>query len=125
MPIGERIKKIRNKRGMTQKELGVAAGFNIKNASVRIAQYELDIRTPKEKTLANIADALKVSPKTLENPDITIMIDTKFPVEGNKEYYAVGCWADFTENQCTVCDSIGFVELNNASPEGEGFVFGD
>ena len=111
MSIGKRIYRVRNMRGMTQKELGVAAGFDAKSADVRIAQYESGTRKPKEKTLSNIANALNVSLKTIENPDITITIETKFPIEKSKEYYAVGCWADFSENQCTTCDRKGYVVI--------------
>ena len=57
--IEKRIKNIRKKRGMTQKELGVVAGFNAKSADVRIAQYESGKRKPKEKILTSIANALK------------------------------------------------------------------
>jgi len=70
MTIGKRIKKHRTNRGMTQKELGIAAGFDEKSADVRIAQYESGVRTPKEKVIANIANALNVSPKALERLDI-------------------------------------------------------
>ena len=38
MSTGENIKKIRNMRGMTQKELGMAVGFGEDSASPRIAQ---------------------------------------------------------------------------------------
>ena len=40
MTIGERIKKIRVFRKMTMDELGGALGFEGKNMSVRISQYE-------------------------------------------------------------------------------------
>ena len=70
MSIGKRIKKHRTNRGMTQKELGMAAGFDEKSADVRIAQYESGMRTPKEKTIANIANVLNVSPKAIERLDI-------------------------------------------------------
>ncbi|MCL2776175.1 MAG: helix-turn-helix domain-containing protein [Oscillospiraceae bacterium] len=70
MSVGDRIKKIRNMRGMTQKELGLAAGFDEKSADIRIAQYESGTRTPKEKIITKIADVLKVNSKTLERPDI-------------------------------------------------------
>jgi len=46
MAIGERIRFIRNLRGMTQKGLGAAVGFDEKTADVRIAQYESGTRTP-------------------------------------------------------------------------------
>jgi transcriptional regulator with XRE-family HTH domain len=70
MSIGKRIKKVRNMRGMTLKELGVAVGFDENSADVRIAQYESGTRTPKEENMKKIANALNVSPKTLECPDI-------------------------------------------------------
>ena len=47
MAIGERIHFIRNLRGMTQKYLGILAGFPERTADVRMAQYESGTRTPK------------------------------------------------------------------------------
>lgn len=70
MAVGERIRYIRNLRGMTQKWLGMAVGFDEKAADVRIAQYESGSRTPKEKMLADIANALDVSPQALNLPDV-------------------------------------------------------
>ena len=109
MSIGKRIKKHRTNRGMTQKELGMATGFDEKSADVRIAQYESGIRTPKEKTITRIANALNISPKAIESPDITITIETKFPIEANKTYFSVGCWVDYAENECTTCDNTGLI----------------
>ena len=70
MAIGERIRFIRNLRGMTQKYLGQMAGFDEKTADVRMAQYESGTRTPKEKLVGDIATALEVSPHALTVPDI-------------------------------------------------------
>ena len=70
MAINERIKFIRNLRGITQKYLGVAIGFPEKTADVRMAQYETGNRTPKEKMVADIANVLGVSPQALAVPDI-------------------------------------------------------
>ena len=70
MAIGERIRFIRNLRGMTQKYLGMQIGFDEKTADVRMAQYESGTRTPKENYVAGIAKALDVSPKALDLPDI-------------------------------------------------------
>jgi transcriptional regulator with XRE-family HTH domain len=70
MGIGNRIKRIRKMRGMTQKELGLAVGFNEKSADVRITQYELGTRTPKEKVISRIADVLDVNPQAISNIDI-------------------------------------------------------
>ncbi|MDR0874815.1 MAG: helix-turn-helix domain-containing protein [Clostridiales Family XIII bacterium] len=70
MAIGERIKRIRNLRKLTQKELGLAIGFDERTADVRIAQYETGTRTPKEKYVDAIAHALDVTPYSLNVPDI-------------------------------------------------------
>jgi len=70
MAIGERIRYIRNLRGMTQRWLGMAIGFDEKTADVRMAQYESGTRTPKENYVTDIANALDVSPKALDLPDI-------------------------------------------------------
>jgi len=70
MAIGERIRYIRNLRGMTQKYLGMLIGFDENAADVRIAQYESGARTPKEKFLNDIANALDVSPQALDLPNI-------------------------------------------------------
>lgn len=54
MTIGQRIKKIRLFRGMTQKELGNILGFGA-HGDIRIAQYESGVRTPKEQMLIKMA----------------------------------------------------------------------
>ena len=70
MAIGERIRFIRNLRGMTQKYLGTLAGFPEKTADIRMAQYESGTRTPKEALTGTLAGALDVSPLALKVPDI-------------------------------------------------------
>ena len=75
MSVGNRIKKIRNMRGMTQKELGLAVGFDEKSADIRIAQYESGTRTPKDKIITNIANALKINPKAIDRLDTENYID--------------------------------------------------
>ena len=58
MTIGERIKKIRVFRKMPMEELGGALGFQGKNMSVRISQYETGARIPGEDMILKLADAL-------------------------------------------------------------------
>jgi len=70
MAIGERIKRIRNFRKLTQKDLGLAIGFDENTADVRVAQYETGTRTPKEKYINAIAAVLQISPSALAVPDI-------------------------------------------------------
>lgn len=70
MAIGERIRFIRNLRGMTQKYLGTLVGFPEKTADIRMAQYEAGTRTLKEDLTKALASALEVSPLALDIPDI-------------------------------------------------------
>ena len=70
MASGERIRFIRNLRGMTQKWLGQAVGFPQKTADIRMAQYESGSRTPKEDLVKALANVLEVSPLALNIPDI-------------------------------------------------------
>lgn len=64
MTVGEKIRKIRLVRGMTQKELGEKVGLT----DVRIRQYELNNRTPKEELLRKIAEVLEVNYYALCEP---------------------------------------------------------
>lgn len=69
MTYGQRLKFIRNFRGMTQAELGSACNLG-KNGHIFIAQYECGTRTPREDRNAVLAKALNVNPKMLMwNPD--------------------------------------------------------
>lgn len=70
MIIGDRIKRFRNKKGLTQKELGEAIGFDSTTADVRIAQYEKGTRNPKKKYTDKIAEVLNVNECALEIPEI-------------------------------------------------------
>lgn len=71
MSIGSRIRAVRMKRGLTQRELGIKLGFSPNTADVRIAQYEADCRVPREDLLNRIADVLDVCVGYL-NPDLRI-----------------------------------------------------
>lgn len=68
MSTGENIKRIRNFRGMTQKELGIAIGIGEESASPRMAQYETDNRTPRKEMLNKMAVVLDVDPRNISIP---------------------------------------------------------
>lgn len=70
MAIGDIIKKVRNFRGLTQKELGIAIGFGDRTADVRMAQYESGTRTPKEDAVSKLSEVLDVNPEYLTAPDL-------------------------------------------------------
>lgn len=84
MAIGERIRFIRNLRGITQKFLGLKVGFSDRTADIRIAQYESGSRTPKADLIEKIAYTLDVSTEALNVPDIdsyTGLMHTLFAIE--------------------------------------------
>lgn len=56
MDIGERIREVRNIKGLTQKKLGELCGINEAN----IRKYESGRQNPKIETIQKIADALNV-----------------------------------------------------------------
>ena len=87
MAVGDRIKRVRNLRGLTQRELGVAIGYEEKTADVRIAQYESGTRTPKEDTLRKIADVLDVNYRSLYEPSLYAAEDVMYTLFELDEHY--------------------------------------
>ncbi|MFI3326370.1 MAG: helix-turn-helix transcriptional regulator [Clostridia bacterium] len=71
MTFGDKLRKVRTYRGMTMKELGIAAGFPKSSADVRVAQYEADVRKPKGDIIDKFAFVLKVHPSYLATPEHT------------------------------------------------------
>lgn len=68
--VSKRIRFFRRLRCMTQKQLGVAVGFPVKTADVRMAQYEMGARTPKAGLREQLANTLGVSANALAIPDV-------------------------------------------------------
>ena len=68
--MGDKIHRIRDFRGMTQKQLGKAVGFDEKSADVRIAQYESGTRTPKQALVERLAEVLDINPRFLADDEI-------------------------------------------------------
>ena len=89
MNIGERIKRIRTLRGMTQKDLGIALGFPERSADVRVAQYESGSRTPKEDVIQEMAKVLKVKPKAIADPDYNTYIGLMYMFFDLEETYGI------------------------------------
>lgn len=89
MAIGERIKFIRNLRGMTQKYLGQAIGFDERTADVRIAQYESGTRTPKANITKSLAEVLDVVPPALDVPDIDSYIGLAHTLFALEDMYGI------------------------------------
>lgn len=67
MTIGDKIKRIRTFRKMTQAELGAALGWGDKGAN-RLAQYETNYRVPGKDLVTEMARILDVNPLCLYEP---------------------------------------------------------
>lgn len=65
MTVGENIRRIRQERNLTQKQLGEMVGAS----ESYIRAYESGRRNPKPSSLEKIADALSVNPEVLANSD--------------------------------------------------------
>lgn len=75
MTIGERIKEVRIKKGLSQKELGKQLGVS----QQMIGQYENPNSNLKTETVSRIAEALEVS-------TISLLLGT--PSELKEEFYS-------------------------------------
>lgn len=93
MAVGDRIKRVRNLRGLTQKELGHAIGFDDKTADVRIAQYESGTRTPKEDMLRKIAEILDVNYRSIYEPSLYAAEDVIYTLFELDEHYPINLHA--------------------------------
>ena len=58
--VARRLREAREKKGLSQKALGIAAGIDEFSASPRINQYERGKHTPDLLTLQKLADVLTV-----------------------------------------------------------------
>lgn len=65
MTVGENIRRIRQERHLTQKQLGEMVGAS----EAYIRAYESGRRNPKPSSLEKIAEALAVNPEVLANSD--------------------------------------------------------
>ena len=73
--FGKKLKHLRQKNHLTQKELGIALGFPEDSADVRIAQYEADARKPRDETLAEMSKMLGVPIDILTVPVLSEPIE--------------------------------------------------
>ena len=69
--FGEKLRYLRRKNNLTQKQLGMAVGFPENTADVRIAQYETNARMPREELLKKLAQVLGVQKDILTVPVLT------------------------------------------------------
>jgi len=106
--IGERIKRVRNLRKLTQKELGLAIGFEENTADVRVAQYESGTRTPKEDMLQKIAEVLDVNYRSLYEPTLYAAEDVMYTLFELDEHYGIQIHDDPLDDDPTENLSVNF-----------------
>lgn len=77
--FGNRIKLLRKKENMTQKEFGILLGFKESTAAIRIAQYEKDNIIPRENLLQVICKIFDIKEAVLtsstDDPIINLCLD--------------------------------------------------
>lgn len=66
MTVGERIRRVRKERNLTQRFVADEAGIN----AALLQKYEYGQRNPSDKQLAKIANVLGVPPESLRPPKI-------------------------------------------------------
>lgn len=67
----EKLRYLRPKNNLAQKQLGMAVGFPENTADVRIAQYESNARMPREELLKKLTQVLRVQKEILTVPVLT------------------------------------------------------
>lgn len=85
MAIGERIKRIRNFRRLTQSQLGEAVGLS----DVRIRQYEIGNRTPKEDMIQKLAKALNCNYRSIYESSLYAAEDVMYTLFELDEHYNI------------------------------------
>ena len=75
MTLGDKIRKFRNLKGWTQKDLGKAVGFSASTADSRIRKYENDIMAPKNDIRQKLAEQLDVDISALSDISIQSLED--------------------------------------------------
>lgn len=88
MAIGERIKRIRNFRKWTQAQLGKAVGLS----DVRIRQYEIGNRIPKENMIQELAKALDCNYRSIYEPSLYAAEDVMYTLFELDEHYDINLY---------------------------------
>lgn len=107
MTIGNKIRKIRNLRNLTQAELG--SKVNLPGDMIR--KYENNVRTPKKDRLIQIANALEVDTSALSDINITSIKDILHILFELDEHYKI----DLKKDGNTF--SLTFNDLEKDAPD--------
>ena len=107
MNLGDKIKKYRVLRGLTQTKLGELVGFSRTTANSRIRKYETNEMAPKADIRQKIAEALDVDMSSLSDIDISteedilhafFLLEEEYGMEINKDGDKINLSFDISEN---------------------------
>ena len=104
--IGGKIKRYRELRGWSQKELGLRCGYSANSADVRIAQYEKNKKKPQEKALKEISAALEIDECALFDADM---------IPYNRMYHALFDMEDFHGLHPVKIDNRYYLEFSGST----------
>ena len=89
MTIGNRIRRARKYANLSQRELGIALGFNLDTAEARVSQYERGARIPRADVIEKLSHVLQVpkeyfllptpAPETSNAPAFLFQLEQGFP----------------------------------------------
>ncbi|GFI71946.1 hypothetical protein IMSAG250_01154 [Clostridiales bacterium] len=115
MTVGQRLKRFRTRKGLTQKQLGLAVGFDNRTADIRIAQYETGTRKPKDKYIEKLAAIVGVQPSALEVPEIKnyehlfqllFALEDEYGLKISKDEHGTPCLVPDIYSSSSHCDTF-------------------
>lgn len=129
MSFGQRLKRIRNYRDLTMKQLGTKINIPERQADVRISQYESDHKTPRKDIIEKLANILDVNEFALDTPDLTTNYGAIFTMF--EYYYTYGLHPVkidgkiYLELDKNIADSSFIKDINEWYDTYESFQSGD
>ena len=129
MSFGQRLKRIRNHRDLTMKQLGTKINIPERQADVRISQYESNHKTPRKDIIEKLANILDVNEFALDTPDLTTNYGAIFTMF--EYYYTYGLHPVkidgkiYLELDKNIADSSFIKHLNEWYDTYESFQSGD
>ena len=115
MTVGDKIRKYRLEQGYTQKELAIKAGLS--ESAVR--NYELGNRTASQDQLEKIANALKISPFALADPNFDTYISVMHSLFALEDQYGLHAYRDESGVPQLMFKDKGHDSLNMIDQVGE------
>lgn len=89
MKLGSKIRKYRLLNDMSQKELGMKAGFSAATADSRMRKYESDAMAPKADIRSKIAEALNIDIEAISDIEISSFADIMYVLFELEEQYGL------------------------------------